>query len=67
MLDKTWKKESSEAGEGLGQTLYQLFRKRVRYFLQAATRVASNPQHITQNMFCFFVCFLPTSLLNFVV
>lgn len=27
-LDKAWKKECAEAGEGLGQPLYQLFRKR---------------------------------------
>lgn len=29
-LDKAWKKESTEAGEGVGHTLYQLFRKRQR-------------------------------------
>lgn len=35
-LDKAWKKESSETGEALGLTLYQLFRKRLRY-AQAAS------------------------------
>lgn len=30
-LDKAWKKESMEAGEGMGHTLYQLFKKRQRY------------------------------------
>ena len=27
-VDRAWKKESAEAGDGLGQVLYQLFKKR---------------------------------------
>ena len=27
-MDRAWKKESAEAGDGLGQVLYQLFKKR---------------------------------------
>lgn len=27
-VDKGWKKESAEAGDGLGHVLYQLFKKR---------------------------------------
>ena len=32
-VDKAWKKESAEAGDGMGQVLYQLFKKRRSAYL----------------------------------
>ncbi|KAA6420486.1 MAG: hypothetical protein FRX49_09647 [Trebouxia sp. A1-2] len=50
-LDKAWKKESTEAGEALGHTLYQLFKKRQRQSHGTDAQAASSTDPSDRNLF----------------